>query len=115
MNVKDAGRTKEQNGGYRKGDGDEVGGNSKATGSRGEFALGMRVGASSKGSIQEKDNRKGSGTENGNEGNIEMRDNSIEGKNELEPRKKKKTRRNKPGKNAAKKRQEAKPYKKTTK
>ena len=61
------------------------------------------------------DYEKGNGTENGNEGNIEMRDNSIEGKNELEPRKKKKTRRNKPGKNTAKKRQEANPYKKTTK
>ena len=58
----------------------------------------MMVGASSKGSIQEKDKRKESGTEIGNEGNIEMHDNSIEEKNEFKPRKKKKTRRNKWGK-----------------
>ncbi len=43
MTEETAGRTKEQNGGYSKGDGGEVGANPKATGSRGEFALGMRV------------------------------------------------------------------------
>ena len=68
------------------------------TGTRRKNSLGMRVGASSKGSIQEKDKRKGRGTEKGNEGNIEMHDNSIEEKNEFKPRNKKKTRRNKRGK-----------------
>ena len=44
-----------------------------------------------------------------------MHDNRIKEENELKPRKKNKTRRNKWGKNTTKKRQDAKPYKKTTK
>ena len=87
MNMKELDRKKMRNVGYRKGDGDEVGGNSKVIGSRGETSLGMRVGASSKGSIQEKDKRKGSGTEE-----------------ETTPYTRKKTR--KRGKNASKKRKE---------
>ena len=63
INKEKSGRTKEQKVGVSKGDGDEVGGNSNATGTRRETSLGMRVGALSKGSLQEKDKRKGSGTE----------------------------------------------------
>ena len=54
----------------------------------------MRVGASSKGSTQEKDKRKGSETEKRNEGNVEMPQNRTEEKNEFKPCKKKNTRRN---------------------
>ena len=44
MNKEESGRTKMRKVGFSKGDGDEVGGISKVTGSRGETALGMRAG-----------------------------------------------------------------------
>ena len=66
----------------------------------------MRVVASSKGGIQEKENRKGIGREKGNERNLGMDENRIEGNIEIELHRKKNMRR-KRGKNTLKKRQDA--------